>query len=89
MNLNINPDWLRRMADKEANGVVSVGGLVAKIEAEGMVVAPRAAVQKAAEFMQEFRRQYVIWNPSARLEWDRATAELLAALETPTAGDMT
>ena len=34
MNLNINPDWLLRMAEKEGNGVVSVGGLVTRIEAD-------------------------------------------------------
>jgi hypothetical protein len=32
MNLNINQDWLLRMAEKEGNGVVSVGGLVTRIE---------------------------------------------------------
>jgi hypothetical protein len=34
MNLNINPDWLLRMAEKEGNGVLSVGGLVTRIEAD-------------------------------------------------------
>jgi HTH-type transcriptional regulator/antitoxin HigA len=33
MNLNINPDWLLRMAEKEGNGIVSVGGLVTRMEA--------------------------------------------------------
>ena len=27
-------DWLRKMADKEDNGVVSVGGLITRIEKE-------------------------------------------------------
>lgn len=34
MKLNINPDWLLRMAEKEGNGVVSVGGLVTRIEVD-------------------------------------------------------
>jgi hypothetical protein len=34
MNLNISRNWLLRMADKEANGIISVGGLVARIERE-------------------------------------------------------
>lgn len=33
MNLKIDPEWLHKMADKEANGIVSVGGLVARVEA--------------------------------------------------------
>jgi hypothetical protein len=32
MNLNISRDWLLRMADKEANGIISVGGLVSMID---------------------------------------------------------
>jgi hypothetical protein len=32
MKLNINPDWLRKMAEKEDNGIISVGGLVTQIE---------------------------------------------------------
>ena len=32
MKLSIDPEWLRRMADAEANRIVSVGGLVARIE---------------------------------------------------------
>lgn len=31
MNLNISRDWLLRMADKEANGIISVGGLPSQI----------------------------------------------------------
>jgi hypothetical protein len=32
MKMNINPEWLLRMADKEANGIISVGGLVCRID---------------------------------------------------------
>lgn len=32
MKLNIDPDWLLRMAEKEDNGIVSVGGLVTRVE---------------------------------------------------------
>ena len=33
MNLNINPDWLLQMAEKEGNGIFSVGGLVTRVKA--------------------------------------------------------
>ncbi len=32
MKLNIDPDWLLRMAEKENNRIVSVGGLVTRVE---------------------------------------------------------
>jgi hypothetical protein len=32
MKLNIDPDWLLRMAEKEDNSIVSVGGLVTRVE---------------------------------------------------------
>jgi hypothetical protein len=43
MKLNIDRDWLLRMAEKEGNGVVSVGGLVGRAGAEA-----DARVQPAA-----------------------------------------
>src|SRR5262249_8013144 len=38
--LNISRDWLLRMAEKEGNGIVSVGGLIARID-------PKAIAQPA------------------------------------------
>jgi len=32
MDLNINPEWLRQMAEKEDGHIVSVGGLAMKME---------------------------------------------------------
>ena len=32
MELNIDPNWLIRMAEKEDNGIVSVGGLATRID---------------------------------------------------------
>jgi hypothetical protein len=40
MKMNINPDWLLRMAEKEENGIVSVGGLVTRIEMNAGVQTP-------------------------------------------------
>jgi HTH-type transcriptional regulator/antitoxin HigA len=40
MNLNISREWLLRMAEKEGNGIVSVGGLVTRID-------PKALAQPA------------------------------------------
>ena len=34
MNLNISREWLLRMAEKEGNGIFSVGGLVTRVKAE-------------------------------------------------------
>jgi len=42
MKLNINPDWLLRMAEKEGNGIVSVGGFVTRIETNAGVQTPPA-----------------------------------------------
>lgn len=40
MNLNINPDWLLQMAEKEGNGIFSVGGLVTRVKAEAKAIKP-------------------------------------------------
>lgn len=42
MKLNINPDWLRSMAEKEANKIVSAGGLVTPIEVNAGTKVPSA-----------------------------------------------
>ncbi len=34
MNLNMSQEWLIKMAEKEANGIISVGGLAVRIHAE-------------------------------------------------------
>lgn len=51
MNLNVDPDWLLRMAEKEANGIISVGGLVSRIsqaERASMTTYPTASELRAA-----------------------------------------
>ena len=41
MKLNIDPDWLLRMAEKEDNRIISVGGLVTRVETNmGVEVQP-------------------------------------------------
>lgn len=41
MKLNIDPDWLLRMAEKENNRIISVGGLVTRVEIDmGVEVQP-------------------------------------------------
>lgn len=32
MNMNIDPEWLKKMVDKEGNGIISAGGLVSRIK---------------------------------------------------------
>lgn len=52
MNLNIKPDWLLRMAEKEGNRIVSVGGLVNRVETNAGVETPPA--MKPSEWSQIF-----------------------------------
>lgn len=47
MNLNIDPEWLKRMAEIEGNGIVSVGGLVSKMS--GMTLEERLKDNKGAD----------------------------------------
>ena len=42
MKLNIDPEWLLRMAEKEDNKIVSVGGLVTRVETNVGVEIPPA-----------------------------------------------
>src|SRR3954465_10029795 len=51
MKLNINPDWLREMAEKEDNGIISVGGLVTRIEKESAQASPALTL---AEWIKVF-----------------------------------
>src|SRR5262245_12142068 len=50
MKLNINPDWLRKMAEKADNGIISVGGLVTRIEKEAAQTSPAAALAEWVKF---------------------------------------
>lgn len=52
MKLNINPDWLLRMAEKEGNRIVSVGGLVSRVETNVGVQTPPA--MKPSEWSRIF-----------------------------------
>lgn len=46
MQLNIDPDWLLRMAEKENNGIVSVGGLVTRLAKEWTQSFPLKAMRE-------------------------------------------
>lgn len=50
MKLNINPDWLIRMAEKEDNKILSAGGLVTRVAAE----AKASPAIKPAEWIKRF-----------------------------------
>jgi HTH-type transcriptional regulator / antitoxin HigA len=52
MKLNINQDWLLKMAEKEDNGIVSVGGLVTRMEAEA--AAQTSPATTLAEWIKVF-----------------------------------
>ena len=52
MKLNINPDWLLRMAEKEGNRIVSVGGLVTRVEANA--AAQTSPAMTLAEWIRIF-----------------------------------
>lgn len=52
MKLNIDPDWLFRMAEKEDNKIISVGGLVTRVETSmGVEIQPS---MELAEWSQVF-----------------------------------
>src|SRR5436309_3540735 len=52
MKLNINSDWLLRMAEKEGNRIVSVGGLVTRVNAEA--AAQTSPAMSLAEWIKIF-----------------------------------
>lgn len=70
MKLNTDPNWLRDMAEREANGCVSVGGLIGRIEQQsagsepvtldwlrtlpGVEAADRAELYSPVVFRNEF-----------------------------------
>jgi hypothetical protein len=49
MTLQIDKEWLLRMAEKEANGIVSVGGLVCGVEKDADAQASPAPEQSASD----------------------------------------
>ncbi len=55
MNLNIDREWLLRMAEKEANGIVSVGGLIARIDPK-TVAQPTPVVEPVTDSAAWSRR---------------------------------
>ncbi len=58
MSLNVNPEWLLRMAEAEANGIVSVGGLVSRIRAaEARLDAGEGAGPVPADLRWEMERE--------------------------------
>ena len=51
MNLNISREWLLRMAEKEDNGIVSVGGLVARVDPKAFAKAAVFAICSIADII--------------------------------------
>lgn len=60
MKLNINPDWLVRMAEKGENKFISAGGLVVRMDAKNQPVAAdgsRATSEELASLTIEGGRE--------------------------------
>lgn len=57
MKLDIKSDWLLQMAEKEGNGIVSVGGLVHRIEEEVQAHAIPATERTALAQLVEWQRR--------------------------------
>jgi transcriptional regulator with XRE-family HTH domain len=57
MNLQINKEWLLRMAEKEANGIVSAGGFVCRAEAGDQAQIAVATERSALAQLVELQRR--------------------------------
>ena len=53
MDLHMTQEWLLRMAEKEGNGIVSVGGLVGRIEVQAQAPATPAIARQIAAQVRE------------------------------------
>ena len=57
MKLEIKSEWLLRMAAKEGDGIVSVGGLVSRVGNEPLALAAPAAERTALAQLVEWQRR--------------------------------
>lgn len=57
MNLQISKEWLLRMAEKEGNGIVSVGGLIGQVKTTSQVPSAPAAERSALAQLVEWQRR--------------------------------
>lgn len=62
MNLHITKEWLLKMAEKEDNGVVSIGGLVGRVEANALALASPATERGALAQLVEWQRRKLRWS---------------------------
>jgi transcriptional regulator with XRE-family HTH domain len=57
MKLDIKSDWLLRMAEKEGNGIISVGGLVSRVEKENQAKPTPSTERVALAQLVELQRR--------------------------------
>jgi hypothetical protein len=86
MNMNISREWLLRMAEREGNGIISVGGLVCRMNSE--TGDPTVTPDPGREHMMEPRPPRTLGPPEAA-ECERCgePAERRARFWRPLVGD--
>jgi transcriptional regulator with XRE-family HTH domain len=82
MNLHMTQEWLLKMAEKEGNGVVSVGGLVGRVEANALALASPATERGALAQLVEWQRRKLRWSVEDLAEKANVEVEDVLAIET-------
>lgn len=80
MNLHITEEWLRKMADQEANGVISVGGLAARVEAASQAI-PSPTERSALAQLVEWQRRKLRLTVEELAERSDVEVEEVLAIE--------
>jgi transcriptional regulator with XRE-family HTH domain len=62
MDLHMTNEWLLKMAEKEGNGIVSVGGLAARVEANAGALASPTTERGALALLIEWQRRKLRWT---------------------------
>ena len=81
MNLNMTQAWLLKMAEKEGNGVVSVGGLVGRVDANAQALSSTATERGALAQLIEWQRRKLRWSVEDLAEKANVEVEDVLAIE--------
>lgn len=80
MQLHMTQEWLLKMAEKEGGGVISVGGLISRIEANTAAVS--AATERGAlAQLIEWQRRKLRWSVEELAERANVEVEDVLAIE--------
>ena len=81
MNLHITEEWLRKMADQEANGIISVGGLAARVEAASQAIPSPTTERSALAQLVEWQRRKLRLTVESLAERSDVEVEEVLAIE--------